>query len=131
MRTKKVHKFMKYLVAGLIQFPLDLSLLWFFTDILGIYYLLSASISVIISAGIGFIINKNYAFKKSKVSFFQGYIVFAIITAAKIFAITGFLYVFVDVFKMYYLIARVLTGIIIVFLMYFLHTKLTFRTDFD
>lgn len=128
---KKVKKFLKYNFAGSFQFVTDLFLLWFLTDIVGFYYLISASISVVISSIIGYSLNKTYVFKKSERKFLRGYGIFLTITIIKIFAIIGILFLFVDVLKIHYLFSRILTGLIIVIIMYILHTKLTFKTDFD
>ena len=131
MKKRKTKKFLKYNLAGSFQFLSDLFLLWFLTDVIGVYYLISASISVVISSVIGYNLNRKYVFYKSKRKFLQGYSIFLIITIIKIFAIIGILFFFVDVLKINYLIGRVLTGLIIVGLMYIIHTKLTFKTSFD
>jgi putative flippase GtrA len=130
-KEKIIKKFLKYLSAGWFQFILDLFLLWIFTDFLGVYYLFSASISVVISSILGFTLNKKYVFKKSKRKFSQGYLIFLAITIGKIFAITSLLFFFVDFLQVNYILGRILTGLIIVGVMYTLHTKLTFGTDFD
>lgn len=127
----KVKKFLKYISAGSLQFVFDLFLLWFLTAIVGIYYLFSALISVSLSSVIGYSLNKKYVFKKSKRKFLHGYTTFLMITGVKIFAMIFILFLFVDVLKLYYLFARILTGVLVVAIMYTLHTKLTFRTDFD
>jgi dolichol-phosphate mannosyltransferase len=127
----KAKKFLKYNLAGSFQFIVDLFLLWFFTEIIGFYYLVSAFISVVVSSIIGYSLNKNYVFQKSKRNFLHGYGIFLTITTVKIFVIIGILFFFVDVLKIYYLLSRILTGLIIVIIMYILHTKLTFKTDFD
>jgi len=127
----KVLKFLKYILAGSFQFIGDLFLLWFFTEVIGLYYLISASIGVSISSLIGYTLNKKYVFKKSKRGFFEGFSIFLMITTGKIFAITAFLFLFVSILQINYLIARIITGIIIVLLMYILHTKVTYKTDFN
>jgi len=134
LKNKKVRvakKFVKYNLSGGMQFATDLFLLWFFTDVLGIYYIFSAVISVLCSSIIGYTLNRKYVFEKSKRKFLEGYPIFLVITFIKMIAIVGFLFVFVDVLKIYYLFARLLTGIIIVTLMYIIHTKITFKTDFE
>jgi len=127
----KIKKFLKYNLAGSFQFVTDLFLLWFFTDIIGFYYLVSAFISVVASSIIGYSLNKKYVFQKSKRRFLHGYSIFLTITAVKIFAIIGILFLLVDIFKIQYLLSRILTGLIIVIIMYILHTKLTFKTSFN
>lgn len=51
--------------------------------------------------------------------------------AAKMIAVVAILFLLVDVLKIHYLIARLITGAIIVSLMYIIHTKITFKTDFE
>ena len=128
---EKIKKFFTYISAGVFQFSSDLFLLWFFTEIIGLYYLLSASVSVVVSSTIGFILNRKYVFKKSKRTFLKSYLIFLGISTWKIFAIIGLLFVSVEMFHLNYLIARVLVGILIVLGMYILHTKLTYKTDFE
>ncbi len=128
---KKVKKFLKWNITGGLQFISDLFLLWFLTEIIGFYYLISASISVVISSIVGYSLNKKYVFRKSKRKFSRGYPIFLTITVAKIFVIIGILYFFVDILNINYLIARVITGLIIMIGMYTLHTKVTYKTDFE
>ena len=130
-KKNKTKKFLKYNIAGSFQFVTDLFLLWFLTDIVGFFYLFSATISVVISSVIGYSLNKKYVFQKSQRKFLHGYGIFLTITIFKIFAVIGLLFFFVDILKINYLISRILTGLIVVGIMYTLHTKLTFKTDFD
>jgi dolichol-phosphate mannosyltransferase len=130
-KAKVAKKFGKSILAGGTQFVTDFVLLWFFTDIVGIYYLFSAVISVLSSSVIGYTLNRKYVFKTSKRKFLEGYPIFLGVTIVKMVVIVAMLFLFVDVLKIYYLLARILIGIIIVVLMYIVHTKITFKTDFD
>lgn len=68
-KAKVAKKFAKYNLAGGMQFVTDLFLLWFFTDILGIYYLFSAIFSVLCSSLIGYNLNRKYVFENPKENF--------------------------------------------------------------
>jgi len=130
-KAKVAKKFVKYNLVMSLQFFTDLFLLWLFTDVFGIYYIFSAVISVLGSSIIGHTVSKKYIFDKSKRKFLESYPAFLGVTIVKMFAIVGLLFLFVDILGIYYLLARILTGIIIVILMYIFHTKITFKTDFE
>lgn len=63
MKRKLLKKIIKYWFWWAIAALLDLSLLWFFTEILGIYYLLSATFSFIIAFSAGFYYQKYITFE--------------------------------------------------------------------
>lgn len=130
-KAKAAKKFAKYNLAGGMQFATDLFLLWFFTDILGIYYIFSAILSVLCSSLIGYNLNRKYVFEKSQRKFSEGYPVYLGVMAAKMIAVVAILFLLVDILHIHYLIARLITGAIIVTLMYIVHTKITFKTDFE
>ncbi|MEK6886035.1 MAG: GtrA family protein [Nanoarchaeota archaeon] len=130
-KAKVAKKFFKYNLTMSMQFITDFFLLWFFTDLLGVYYIFSAILSVLFSSVIGHTLSKRYVFDKSKKKFKESYPIFLGVTIVKLFAIVIFLFLFVDVLGIYYLLARILTGIIIVIFMYVVHTKITFKTDFE
>lgn len=57
------YKFIRYSIGWWLAALLDLFLLWFFTDIIWIYYLLSAIISFLISVTFGYIFQKYITFR--------------------------------------------------------------------
>lgn len=132
MKVKKAtKKFLKYYLTMSLQWISDLFLLWFFTEFMGLYYLYSATIAVIFSSIIGYSTSKRYVFTKSKRSFLEGYGFFLLVTLFKILAIVGLLYFFVDICGVHYMLARIIIIPLLTIIIYTLHTKLTFRTNFD
>ena len=57
------YKFIRYSIGWWLAALLDLFLLWFFTDIIWIYYLVSAIISFLISVTFGYIFQKYITFR--------------------------------------------------------------------
>ena len=59
-------QFFRYLFVGGFAFLVDFSLLYIFSDICGIYYLISAMLSFIISLIVNYLISTYWVFNKNQ-----------------------------------------------------------------
>ncbi|HOD89797.1 MAG TPA: GtrA family protein, partial [archaeon] len=72
--------FLKYVFASLIATIVDVSILYLFTDFLGIYYLVSAAISYICGLVVGYILQRKYTFQSKNKKITKQFSLFTIIS---------------------------------------------------
>ncbi len=119
-------RFFKYTIIGGISTAIDLALLWFLTDILSIYYLVSAALAFVIAGSFSYSINRTLNFKGTNRKLLSGYlysITFSLVGLISTLAILAFL---VEVLSVHYLLARFLAACFVGLWLYFVNTKFTF-----
>jgi len=66
-RTKELHRFIKFCLIGGIGAIVNLTILYFFKEILGVYYLLSGAIAIESGLLSNFVFNKIWTFKDTEI----------------------------------------------------------------
>lgn len=106
----------RYVFVGGTAFVVDFFFLYFFSDICGIYYLISAVLSFIISVLVNYIMSTKWVFNQdnidNKVLEFN---LFILISTIGLGFTEGLLYLFTDVFGIYYLISKMIAAVIVLF----------------
>ena len=64
LRTKVVKKYFQFGIVSILALVFNLIFLFLFTDILGIYYLISQVLAIVLSFGVNFLGNKLWTFRK-------------------------------------------------------------------
>lgn len=109
-------QFFRYIFVGGTAFIVDFFFLYFFSDICGIYYLISAVLSFIISVLVNYIMSTKWVFNqdnvKNKVLEFN---LFILISTVGLVFTEILLYFFTDIFGLYYLISKIIAAIIVLF----------------
>ena len=105
-------RFLRFATSSSFTLIIDILLLAVFVEIFGIYYLIATGMAFTISTSINYFINRNWGFRGTLTGFFKGYSLFLLFSMFGI-ALTVFLmWVFVEIFLFYYLIARVIVAAI-------------------
>lgn len=107
MDERGVQRFLKYSAVGTSTFALDLALLFFFTDVLGVYYVFSAGLSFAIAVSINYWLAREHVFPETMQSFDTGYLLFVVIAGAGLCAVMGLMYLAVDVLGFGYIVSRI------------------------
>ena len=106
----------RYIFVGGTAFAVDFFFLYFFSDICGIYYLISAIFSFIISVLVNYVMSTKWVFNQdnieNKVLEFN---LFLIISTIGLGFTEILLWLFTDIFGIYYLISKVIAAIIVMF----------------
>lgn len=106
----------RYVFVGGTAFVVDFFFLYFFSDICGIYYLISGVLSFIISVLVNYWMSTKWVFNQdnieNKVVEFN---LFLAISALGLVFTEILLWLFTDVFGLYYLISKVIASIIVMF----------------
>ena len=122
----------KYYFAGTTGVIINLGLLYFFTDILGIWYIVSQGIAVAIAITSSFFIHKSWTFKKEIIEerTLERYIKFIIICLTGMVMQLGLTYALVENLLFYYLHAAIISVIIAGTFTYLANRKWTFEIKF-
>lgn len=106
----------RYIFVGGTAFVVDFFFLYFFSDICGIYYLISAILSFIISVLVNYVMSTKWVFNQdnieNKVVEFN---LFILISAIGLVFTEILLYFFTDIIGLYYLISKIISAIIVLF----------------
>ncbi len=122
-------QFIRYLFVGGLVTILDWALLFIFTEIFKIHYLVSAILSFIVSILANFILSKMLVFKinKSKVNKafeFLGYIIIGVIGLGLTELI---MYYFSEIINFHYMLSKAIATIIVLFWNYFARKYLLYE----
>jgi dolichol-phosphate mannosyltransferase len=106
----KRKEILKYIIAGGTAAMVNFILLYFFTDILGFWYLLSSTLAFIISFFVSFYLQKFWTFGDSqKDILYKQMVVYLIITLFNLAINAVLMYYLVDFLKVWYMLAQLLT----------------------
>jgi len=123
-----VKKFIRYTIGWWSAALLDLFFLWFFTDILHIYYIYSAILSFAIVFYFGFIFQKYITFQNKEKNIAKQWIYFLIFQLIWVWINILLLRIWVSVFKFYYLYVAVFNKWVIFIWNFLMNYIFTFRS---
>lgn len=106
----------RYIFVGGTAFAVDFFFLYFFCDICGIYYLISAVLSFIISVLVNYLMSTKWVFNQNNIEnkVFE-FNLFIIISTIGLGFTEILLYLLTDIFGIYYLWSKVISAIIVLF----------------
>ncbi len=112
---ERYRQFLTYSVGGIIASIIDFGLLYSLTEFVGLWYLASASIAVLLAATFNYLWQRNVVFNKSGQSMLGQAFRFIIISGIAILLNIALLYVAVDMLGLWYMLAKVIvTGIVLI-----------------
>lgn len=121
----------RYIFVGGTAFAVDFFFLYFFSDICGIYYLISAVLSFIISVLVNYVMSTKWVFNQdnieNKVLEFN---LFILISTIGLGFTEILLYFFTDIVGLYYLISKVISAIIVLFWNFLARRVMFYGRDF-
>lgn len=104
-----IKEFFKFACVGLIGTFVNILILYLLTEKLGIYYLFSAVIAFVIAMTNNFIWNKMWTFgEEIKLNIGEKYLKFSLVSIAALIVNLFFLYIFTEIFGIYYIISQAL-----------------------
>ncbi len=126
--SKAIKEFFKFAYIGLMGTVLNLFILHFFTEFLGIYYIYSAVVGFVIAATHNYVLNKIWTFEERiRGKFFIKGIQFFIVSLVALGVNISLLYFFTEFLKIYYLISQAIAILITLFVNFFGNKIWTFR----
>ena len=124
---KSLARFLRYSSIGVSTFAIDLLLLFIFTDILSIHYIISAGLAFLLAVSMNYSLSRRFVFVGSERSLRSGYILFMIITGVGLVFVMTLMYIFVDIFNYNYLVSRVVIAGIVGMWNYLMNLYFNFR----
>lgn len=107
-------RLLRYLIAGVTGTVVNVALLYVFTDVFHIWYLLSAVLSFSLSVLVSFVLQKFWTFQDpSKESVHHQVMYYAAVSLTNLALNTAILYGLVDFFHVHYLVGQVIASGII------------------
>lgn len=121
-------KILRYIISGGTAALTDLVALYVFTDILHVWYLLSAIIAFIIAFGVSFSLQKYWTFKDhSNDGIAAQGALYLLISIVNLGINTGLVYLFTDVFGSHYIVSQIIAAGLIAIVSFFVYQKLIFK----
>lgn len=119
-------RFLRFFVIGGVSGLIDLMLIYFLTNSIGIWYLYSGIISFIIVSIISFILHKKITFKNHDPYYYKQYFKFFSVILIGIIINNGLLFIFTQFFGLWYIFSRILSSLIVMLWNYFNNIKRVF-----
>ena len=118
----------RYIVSGGTATLTNLFLLYLFTSVFGIWYIVSAMMSFVIAFGVSFSLQKYWTFKDSSTEKTHRQMVLYFIVAVINLSInTGLLYLVVQFIGLQYLVGQIATSACVALESYFVYQFLIFK----
>ncbi|MDB5204188.1 MAG: GtrA family protein [Candidatus Taylorbacteria bacterium] len=108
--SKKTRRFLKYSIIGVSTFIIDLSLLWFLTDVIHIYYLVSTFIAFMVGVTINYFVSRRMVFNETARNLKTGYLYFLIVVSFGIVFTLGIMYILVNYAHLSIIGSRIVTS---------------------
>lgn len=126
-RSEWTRQMVAYVLFAGIATAVDVGILYALTEYAGVYYLVSATISYTFGMVVNYTLNKRFTFRNTSHAVARQFGVFALIASVGLGINLLALYVLVQYFGFYYLIAK-LVGLALSFVWsFFGHKFVTFR----
>ena len=121
----------RYVFVGGTAFVVDFFFLYFFSDICGIYYLVSAVLSFIISVLVNYVMSTKWVFNQDKIeNKVLEFNLFILISTIGLVFTEILLYFFTDIVGLYYLISKIISAIIVLFWNFLARRIMFYGRDF-
>jgi putative flippase GtrA len=120
-------QFIVYILVGGITTVFTVALLYLFTDLFHIWYLISAAIAYLLGWGVHYTLNRTITFQNKSRLVAKQFLVFLTIALAAMALNLLLLSVFVELFKVWYVLAQMIVTLIMFFLNYLANRYITFR----
>ena len=123
----KQHKILRFIFAGSIGAFSQIFMLYLFVEIFQLWYLLASSIAFCISIVIGYVLQKFFTFRDYSKNIKIQFSSFFVFTTIMFFFNMFLMYLYVDIFKLMYILAQMLTSICGAFISYTVFNKAIFK----
>ena len=121
-------KIIRYIISGGTAAVVDIGLLYVFTDIMGVWYLLSAVLAFIVAFIVSFSLQKYWTFRDHSMERVgkQGSVYF-MVAVANLIVNTLLVYIFTDWFDLYHIFSQILAAGLIAINSFFIYQRFIFK----
>ncbi|MDD1729878.1 MAG: GtrA family protein [Methanospirillum sp.] len=116
-----------FLLIGIVTTSLDISILWFLTEKVGIWYLASAGLSYCSGTGVSYLLNKTLNYRNQSRSYVKQGSSFLVIAASSFALNLAIISGCVEIFLLNYLLAKIVATAVACLWNYYGQSTITFR----
>ncbi len=120
------YQFIRFIAVGSVSTVVDFGLLALFTEVFGLFYLTSATLSFVVANIVNFVLSKRWTFKNLNTNSMRQYVVFVSIGAIGLLINNGILYMGVEMFGVHYIVGKIVATAVVMFWNFFLNKYVTF-----
>ena len=121
--------FIKYIISGGTAALTDIVFLYFFTDIVGIWYLTSSVLAFIVALVVSFVLQKFWTFRDTSLDkVHTQFVLTTIVALVNLGLNTLFMYILVDLAGLWYILAQLATGATLALGSFTAYRKIIFKT---
>lgn len=117
----------RYIISGGVASGIDILLFIIFIEVFNLHYIISVSISITISFIVRFYLQKVFAFKDKNIDIYRQLSMYTILYLLSITITTLLLYVFIDIFHLWYVLAQIVSIFIVAILSFFIYKYVIFK----
>lgn len=126
---RRYQRLLRYLVSGSIAAVVDLGLLYIFTDLFLIHYLVSAIFAFLITFFVSFTLQKFWTFQDSNTDRVHIQVtIYFLVALGNLIINTALMYLFVDIILMWYMAAQFLASGLLACESFFISRHFVFNT---
>ncbi len=122
-----IKRFWKYSLVGISTFLFDLLLLYIFTNLLNINYLVSIFLAFIIAVSLNYFLSRKNVFVGTKQGLARGYAYFLVVITFGVALMLVSMYLLVEMFSIDIFIARVLVAGVVGIFNFTVNDKFNFK----
>lgn len=127
--ARKHEQIFRFLVAGGTAFAVNIIVLYIFTDMLGIYYLISTVWAFLISFGVSFLLQKFWTFHDGSRNTLHIQLPLYLGMQVMNLGLNAVLmYAFVEYFHLWYILSQVIIALALAFVSFFINKRYIFKT---
>lgn len=120
--------FYKSQATSIVATTVDFAVLIFFTEIVGIYYVMSTAIGSAVGAVVSFFLGRNWAFRRQDGSLSYQALKYLFVSSASLFLNTNGVFFITEYFGIQYLISKGIVSLLVgVFFNFFMFRYFVYR----
>jgi putative flippase GtrA len=131
IQEKQIQRFVKFGLVGTWGFLVNMLLLWFLTEKVGVYYLFSSIVAIEISLLNNYVLNDLWTWydrgKEGKKEYFKRMLQYHVSTSAAMLTNISILWILTEVFDIYYLASNIFGILCGALLNFFVNDRWTFK----
>ena len=122
---QKILTFSRYSIISIVTLLINLGLVWWCTEMLHFYYLISCTIGFLLANILAFFCNRAWTFH-SHVGFSRGSLLAIFVAIITLVSILILMYIFVEFLGIHYLFSRIIVALLAGALSFVLDSRITF-----
>lgn len=127
---RQYHRIIKYIIAGGTAAAVNIAGIYILTDLFHLWYLASGVLAFLVAFVVSFTLQKFWTFNDHSTENVHIQVsIYLIVSLISLLWNTFLLYIFVDVFHIWYLLAQIFAGAIVALSNYFMYKKFVFKNS--